>query len=67
MELLIEVTHGVRNIRAKMNVQHNRKSSLILVSEFEDVRASFADSAPEFGQLGQCFSSHNSNRQFRDS
>ena len=51
MELLIEVTHGVRNIRAKMNVQHNRKSSLILVSEFEDVRASFADSAQSLDNL----------------
>lgn len=51
MELLIEVTHGVRNIRAEMNVKHNRKSSLILVSEFEDVRAAFADSAQSLDNL----------------
>ncbi|MGI6579861.1 MAG: valine--tRNA ligase [Saccharofermentanales bacterium] len=51
MELLIEVIHGVRNIRAEMNVPHNRKSGLLLVTESASVRSTFNDAAQSLANL----------------
>ncbi|NLJ69919.1 MAG: valine--tRNA ligase [Clostridiaceae bacterium] len=51
MEILIEVIHGVRNIRAEMNVPHNRKSGLLIVSESAAVRSIFDNAAQSLENL----------------
>ncbi|HHT24629.1 MAG TPA: valine--tRNA ligase [Clostridiaceae bacterium] len=51
MELLIEVIHGVRNIRAEMSVPHNRKSGLMVVSESAVVRSTFENAAQSLENL----------------
>lgn len=51
MELLIEVIHGVRNIRAEMNVPHNRKSGLLIVTESETISSTFNDAAQSLEHL----------------
>ena len=51
MELLIEVIHGVRNVRAEMNVPHNRKSGLLLVAESATVGSTFENAAKSLENL----------------
>ena len=51
MELLIEVIHGVRNVRAEMNVPHNRRSGLLIVSESVAVHSTFANAAQSLENL----------------
>ncbi|HZJ68490.1 MAG TPA: class I tRNA ligase family protein, partial [Candidatus Eisenbacteria bacterium] len=53
MELLIEIVHNIRNIRAEMNIPNKKKAGLLIVSESEKVRQAFIDSKDSLNNLAR--------------
>ena len=52
VELIKEAVKGIRNIRTEMNVPMSRKAAIYVVSEAEDIRATFENSKVFFAALG---------------
>ncbi|MED9904051.1 MAG: valine--tRNA ligase [Lachnospiraceae bacterium] len=51
IEIIKEAVRGIRNIRTEMNVAQSRKASVYVVSENEDIQASFKEGALFFASL----------------
>ena len=51
IEIIKEAVRGIRNIRTEMNVAQSRKASVYVVSESEDIQASFKEGALFFASL----------------